>query len=81
MVWTDTFNLISIGFTPEIFLSSKNYKKAKIEGGLSWMTKYRELPRSLFKKVVSSRQLSVAMETKKKKKEEQDWRMKQLPNG
>ena len=24
---------------PEIVLSSKNYKKAKMKGGLSWMTK------------------------------------------
>ena len=26
----------------------KNYKKAKMKGGLTWKTKYRELTRSLF---------------------------------
>ena len=46
VVWTDATmppcNDISIRSTPEIMLSSKNYKKAKMKGGLSWMTKYRE---------------------------------------
>ena len=39
------FKGISIRSTPEIVLISKrnNYKKAKMKGGLSWMTKdYRE---------------------------------------
>ena len=38
-----SFKGISIMSTPEIVLSSKrtnNYKKAKVKGGLSWMTNY-----------------------------------------
>ena len=30
MVWTDTFNVITIGSSPEIVHSSENYKKAKM---------------------------------------------------
>ena len=55
MVRTDVtmppFNVISRRSIPEIVLSSKetkNYKKVKMKGGLSWMTKYRERVRSLF---------------------------------
>ena len=29
-------------------LKDQNYKKAKMKGGLGWMKKYRERPRSLF---------------------------------
>ena len=35
------FNIVSRKSTPEIVLSSKNYRKVKMKGGIGWMTKYR----------------------------------------